>query len=198
MRYLIALLPLFLAGCITTSLQPHMNPSYQGARYEKVAVGAPNLQGKHRAMLEDRLARKLQAKGILAAPMHTLFPPYKEWSMEEVRDGLAEDGFPVALLVQVGRSQGSSQAIAYQTTGSAKTVGNSVQASSWTVPIRSASRTTSSRATLIDVQANENVWVVTGRTEGRGTVYAGVDDAIKDLAAEYAQALIQTGLLAEQ
>lgn len=198
MRYLALPLVLLLGGCITTSLQPHMNPEYASATYRKVAVGAPNLRGEQRELMEDKTVEHLAAKDVEATPMHELFPAYKRWKPEEIRSGLKEKGVAAALMIQVGASQGSSSTIGYHSTATAQTTGGTTTATGWTMPVRSFSRDTESRAVLIDVADNKNVWAATAHTEGRGSLYSGAEDALADMAGEYADGLVESGLIASQ
>ena len=101
---------------------------------------------------------------------------------------MLEQGIHAVLHVSVGRSAGSSQTIGYQTWASGSTA--------TTMPVRAYNRTTPSRAALIDLQSQENAWVASGRTVGRGGMYSGLDDAVADLADEYSRALAETGLVA--
>ena len=84
---------------------------------------------------------------------------------------------------------------------SAQSTGNGnvyAQGQGTTVPIVSANRTTYSRAILIEVSSEKRIWVADGVTEGRGTLYDSLEDAIGDLSHEYAEALADSGLVARR
>ena len=169
----------------------YADPAFDGYQIESVAylVTDPNIKAKRKA--DDKLAMQFERRGVEAYRWEDLFPPTRQFSMEEVQAVLAEKGIKSTLWIQsVGADQGSEHTGYYHWNmpgkygGSYSTAGNR--------KVISAQHT----ATLVDLAAESAVWMA--QTDFYATGWqADWEDAGKEVAVGLLDRLNEDGLISE-
>lgn len=181
-----------LLSCAATQITGYSDPAYTSASYTNTVVFATNLGLDAASQLEGSICAELTAEEIQCFEFHKLFPPTRHFSVDDVFSALKEQSIQSLLVLSAGGDYSSNEVFGYQAYGSASTYGGQTTATSTAVPLRSYSRQSDMRLTLVDAATRETAWLGDAKTEGQGMVNVTDGAFISSIAGETANALAQS------
>ncbi len=188
-------LAISLTACITTNVKGFTDREYADYRVKKVVVRAPNANLDFGALIEQSFVEEFNFRGIHAASFMTMFPPTREWTDEDVANELEKNGFDSILYVILTGSDTNTDTVGFHNTGTARVYNNSVSYSSYSTPVRSIRRYTSTRARLYEVRTARTVWVGDSSTSAGGLAFIGDASQAHSISANVVAALRDGGHL---
>jgi hypothetical protein len=159
-------------------------------RHIAALVSAPGALGPQ---IQASVIEEAQKRGVAAQDAFIIFPPTRNYSNDEIRRGLAQNGIDAVLTIQVGDtgviSQYAGTIFQSQTsgtfagTGTATTFGNSTNISidgishqstfGSATPIYRHSRQTAFHARLIEASSGRTLWIGNGQVSANGRLFVG-------------------------
>lgn len=173
---LLILSSLFLVGCATTKITGYSDPLHAESQYSSVVVLASNVGLARASTLEGGICSKFQERDVKCIPFQMLFPPTRQYTPDTVYQVLTERGYDSLIVLSSGSDNSSSEVLGYQNYASATAAGNNAYGQSSTFAIRSHSRQSAMRVTLLDVKTRETAWLGDAITAGQGS--ANVTDSV--------------------
>lgn len=168
MKALLLALPLVMAGCATTRVTGYTDPEFMGRTYKSTAVFANTDRLEDAAHLEEVTCRVFAAHGVTCAKMTELFPPTRAHTTEDVYSTLSQRGIESVLVLTMRGDNAQSHVAFLQSFGTATAYGEYSSAYGTTIPVRQTTRSSRSRAELLDCATRNIAWIGDANTEGRG------------------------------
>lgn len=183
----------------STKQEGFTDPDYLDFKPKVVLIQVLSENLEIREVVEDRLAKELEKRGIKVFSERQLFPPTRQWDAAKRSEIFAKFGVEAVVAVGVGASSHSVSQFGSQTWGSATatTYGNttSVSGSATSVPFVSAKSNSSFSSVLIDARNGRTAWTTDIYTKAGGLLFAGGTKDAKAAAKAIIKGLIENNHL---
>ena len=195
-KVLSALLTLVvLNGCISTKVKDFTDPDYRTHVVKDILIVTPSDE------FDEILIESFEDEGINAKVTRygNVFLPTRRYGGEEIRNTLLEKGFDSIIYIQIAGEDSGSNIVGFMTNSNAQAYssgyGYNVSGSSYSMPIVSHRRDTTSKAQLFDVKNQRTVWVADLHTKAKGGFYVQDDDTMESISEEVVESLMSKGHL---
>ena len=181
----------------STKQESHTDPDYLDYQPKSVTILVLAENFEARTVIEERLTKELEKRGIKVYLHDNLFPPTREW--DDMQRGEIFDRYSIeaGIIVGVGASSQEISQVGSQTWGNATATsyGNSTSASgsSTTTAIIKAKSNASFSGLLVDLSENRIAWTSDIYTKASGTFFVGGKGDAKAAAKGIIKGLIESG-----
>ena len=207
--YLVAAIALFIVLSLiapesahalrSTKQESFTDPDYIGYQPTAVLLLVLSDNLEIREVIEKRLTKELEKRGITVYRERDLFPPTREWSQSHRVEIFAKFGIEAGMVIATGASSHEVSQIGSQTWGSgtATSYGNttSFSGNSTTTPIIRASSNSSFSGVLIDLETGRTAWTTDVYTKAGGLLFAGGKKDAKAASKAVIKGLVEKGHL---
>lgn len=173
---------LFISACIQSEIQSYTDPDYKEAKFTRLIIDTTSLSDRARIKATKIILERFKDAKYEVIDIRDLLPPTRTFTNEDMANVLSKSNYDYILNVIVTGDSASSyvSGIYIYSTASATAYGNnvSVNGSSVSTPIVSASGNTTIEANIYDARNFKKAWQGTVLTEARGTAFVGNIDAI--------------------
>jgi hypothetical protein len=197
--FLLALLTLFAAADAfalrSTKQESFTDPDYLEYQPKVVAILVLSDNLEVRTIIQERLAKDLEKRGIKVFFHEKLFPPTRDWDDAQRAEIYEKYSIEAGIVVGVGESSQDIRQYGSQTWGSANATayGNSATAygSSTTTALVSATSNASFSGVMVDLSENRIAWTSDIYTKASGTLIVGAKGDAKAAAKGIINGLIE-------
>lgn len=180
----------------STKQESFTDPDYLGWQPTAVSVQVITDNLDVREIIEDRLTKDLQKRGIKVFIHEKLFPPTREWTDAQRTETYAKNAIQAAIIVGVGESSQEIRQYGSRSWGTTTTTfqGNvaTTQGSSTSTPMVKAQSTAAFSALMIDVAEGRVAWTSDIYTKAGGTLFVGIKGDAKAAVKGIVAGLIES------
>jgi len=179
----------------STKQESYTDPDYidYQPKVVTILVLAENFEARN--IIEERLIKGLEKRGIKVYLHDQLFPPTREWDEAQRKEIYDRYSIEAGIVVAVGTSSQDIVQVGSRTSGSATATsyGNSASAhgSSTTTAIIRAKSNASFGGVLVDLSENRIAWTADIYTKAGGTLFVGDKGDAKAAAKGIIKGLIE-------
>ena len=179
----------------STKQESFTDPDYLEWQPKVVAILVLSDNLEVREIIQERLTKELEKRGIKVFLHEKLFPPTREWDEKQRGEIYAKYSIEAGIVVGVGQSSQDIWQYGSQTWGTANATsyGNSATASghSTTTAMVAAKSTASFSGVMVDVSEGRVAWTADIYTKASGTLIVGAKGDAKAAAKGIIKGLIE-------
>lgn len=179
----------------STKQESHTDPDYLEWQPKVVTILVLSEDLEVREVIQERLTKELEKRGIKVYIHDELFPPTRQWDEAQRGEIYQKYSIEAGIVVGVGESSQDIQEYGSQTygTGSANVYGGTVAAygTSTTTKMYKAKSTASFGGVMVDLSENRIAWTCDIYTKASGTLIVGTKGDAKAAAKGIVKGLIE-------
>lgn len=157
----------------STDTESFTDPDYRGYVPSKVVLIVDNASNSVRKEIEIKTKRELEKAGVSVVFYRDIFPPTREWTVEEQNDVFIRDAIDSGIVITFGTRSKSVRDVGTQTFGSANFNSYGGSGSATSVKLKREKSVAEFNAVMIDLKSNKTAWYVDITTKAGGALFVG-------------------------